>query len=41
MLTTVITPKALASVVNKQTSVHGEWTRTIVDGQGVVVAHTR
>jgi signal transduction histidine kinase/CheY-like chemotaxis protein len=41
VLTAVITPKALASIVQRQTSIDGEWTRTIVDGQGVVVARTR
>ncbi|MFN6485846.1 MULTISPECIES: ATP-binding protein [unclassified Nostoc] len=41
VLTAVITPKALASVVKTQTPINGEWTRTVVDGQGVVVARTR
>lgn len=41
ILTAVITQKALARVVGEQTRVDGEWTRTIVDGQGVVVARTR
>lgn len=41
VLTAVITPKALASVVEAQSPIDGEWTRTIVDGQGVVVARTR
>ncbi|MGB7313658.1 MAG: sensor histidine kinase [Nodosilinea sp.] len=39
-LTAVITPQALASVVENQQPVEGEWTRTIVDGQGVVVTRT-
>lgn len=41
ILTAVITPKSLAGVVEERDPVDGEWTRTIVDGQGVVVARTR
>lgn len=41
ILTAVIDQKALAEVVSEQTSIDGEWTRTIVDGRGVVVARTR
>ncbi len=41
VLTAIITPKALASVVEQQSPVDGEWTRTVVDGQGIVVARTR
>lgn len=41
ILTAVITPNALASVVEEQAPVDGEWTRTIVDGRGIVVARTR
>lgn len=41
ILTAVITPQALAEVVEQQTSIDGEWTRTIVDGEGFVVARTR
>lgn len=41
VLTAVINQKAIAKVVSQQNSVDGEWTRTIVDGQGVVVARTR
>ncbi|MBL1178055.1 hybrid sensor histidine kinase/response regulator [Pantanalinema sp. GBBB05] len=41
ILTAIITQKALAQVVNEQNTVDGEWTRTVVDGQGVVVARTR
>jgi signal transduction histidine kinase/ActR/RegA family two-component response regulator len=41
ILTAVITPKALASVVEEQSPVDGEWTRTVVDHRGVVVARTR
>ncbi|PSR16259.1 hybrid sensor histidine kinase/response regulator [filamentous cyanobacterium CCP3] len=39
-LTAVITPETLATVVEGQQPVEGEWTRTIVDGQGVVVTRT-
>jgi signal transduction histidine kinase len=41
ILTSVINQKALARVVKEQASIDGEWTRTVVDGQGVVVARTR
>ncbi|MDX2215402.1 MAG: sensor histidine kinase [Oculatellaceae cyanobacterium bins.114] len=41
VLTAIITQKALANVVAEQTRIDGEWTRTVVDGQGVVVARTR
>lgn len=41
ILTAVINQKAIAKVVSEQTSVDGEWTRTVVDGKGVVVARTR
>ncbi|HEY9738374.1 MAG TPA: ATP-binding protein, partial [Trichocoleus sp.] len=41
VLTAVITPQALAEVVEEQAPVEGEWTRTVVDSQGVVVARTR
>lgn len=41
ILTAVITPEALTSIVKAQFTVDGEWTRTIVDGQGIVVARTR
>ncbi|MBE9208917.1 response regulator [Nostoc sp. LEGE 06077] len=41
ILTAVITPQALASVIKTQTPVDGEWTRTVVDGHGVIVARTR
>jgi signal transduction histidine kinase len=39
-LTAVITPQAMATVVEDQQPVEGEWTRTILDGQGVVVTRT-
>ncbi|MGG6240103.1 sensor histidine kinase [Nodosilinea sp. AN01ver1] len=39
-LTAVITPEALATIVEGQQPVEGEWTRTIVDSQGVVVTRT-
>jgi len=41
VLTAVIAPQGLASVIKTQTPVDGEWTRTILDGRGVVVARTR
>lgn len=41
ILTAAITPKALASVVASETSMDGEWTRTVVDSRGIVVARTR
>ncbi|MBE9156684.1 sensor histidine kinase [Nodosilinea sp. LEGE 06152] len=40
VLTAVITPEALATVIENQQPVEGEWARTIVDGQGVVVTRT-
>jgi signal transduction histidine kinase len=41
ILTATITPEALATMVNNQIPVEGEWTRAIVDGLGIVVARTR
>ncbi|MBE9225008.1 response regulator [Phormidium sp. LEGE 05292] len=41
ILTAVINQKAIANVVSDQTSIDGEWTRTVVDGKGVVVVRTR
>lgn len=41
VLTAAIAPQALADVVEKQHPIDGEWTRTIVDGRGIVVARTR
>lgn len=41
VLTAFVTQKALADVVEQQTTVDGEWTRTVVDGQGIVIARTR
>lgn len=41
VLTAAIAPQALADVLDEQNPVEGEWTRTIVDGQGIVVARTR
>lgn len=41
ILTAIITPETLAKVVVARLPVEGEWTRVIVDGQGVVVARTR
>lgn len=41
ILTAIITPDTLANVVSARLPVDGEWTRTIVDGQGIVVARTR
>lgn|GEM_PF-1585125 len=41
VLTALITSEALTSVLKTQTTVDGEWTRTVVDGHGIVVARTR
>jgi len=42
VLTALITSEALTSVIKTpQTKIDGEWTRTVVDGHGVVVARTR
>ncbi|MBD2255972.1 hybrid sensor histidine kinase/response regulator [Pseudanabaena sp. FACHB-2040] len=41
VLTAAITPQSLAEVVRRQTAINEEWTRTVVDSQGVVVARTR
>lgn len=41
ILTAILTQKALAQVVDEQATLEGEWTRTVVDGQGVVIARTR
>ncbi|NES95425.1 MAG: response regulator [Desertifilum sp. SIO1I2] len=41
ILTAILNQTAIAQAVQAQTSIEGEWTRTIVDGQGVVVARTR
>ncbi|MGI0487810.1 ATP-binding protein [Pantanalinema rosaneae CENA516] len=41
VLTAILPQRNLARVVNEQTAVDGEWTRTVVDGQGIVVARTR
>lgn len=41
ILTALITPETLSKIVVARIPVEGEWTRTIVDGQGIVVARTR
>jgi signal transduction histidine kinase len=41
VLTAVMTPEALESLVAQQISPNEEWTRTVVDGRGVVVARSR
>jgi signal transduction histidine kinase/ActR/RegA family two-component response regulator len=41
VLTAVITPDALSSVVVQQASASEEWTRALVDQQGLVAARTR
>ncbi|MBD2460027.1 sensor histidine kinase [Oscillatoria sp. FACHB-1407] len=41
ILTAVIAQEAIAQIVREQTSIDGEWTRTVVDGKGIVVARTR
>jgi PAS domain S-box-containing protein len=41
VLTAVITPDALAGVVGLRDNVSEEWTRTVVDEQGTIVARSR
>lgn len=41
VLTAMISQDAIAKAINEQASIDGEWTRTVVDGQGIVVARTR
>jgi len=41
VLTAIMTPQALTDAVEKQTPIEDEWTRTVVDGEGIVVARTR
>jgi signal transduction histidine kinase len=41
VLTAVITPEALADIIKDHSFPEEEWTRTVVDGRGVVVARTR
>jgi signal transduction histidine kinase len=41
VLTAVITPQALAKSIRSEAGVEGEWTRSIVDGNGVIVMRTR
>ncbi|HKP10589.1 MAG TPA: histidine kinase dimerization/phospho-acceptor domain-containing protein, partial [Blastocatellia bacterium] len=41
VLTAPITPESLAAVVQSHASSEEEWTRTVVDSKGVVVARTR
>ncbi len=41
VLTALITPEALAGIVEALSPTSEEWTRTIVDGNGVIVARTR
>lgn len=41
VLTAAITPKALQGLVSQELFPTEEWTRTLVDGQGVVVARSR
>jgi signal transduction histidine kinase/ActR/RegA family two-component response regulator len=41
VLTAVITPEALSSVVVRQASNAEEWTRTLIDQRGIVAARTR
>jgi signal transduction histidine kinase/CheY-like chemotaxis protein len=40
-LVAVLEPTALASLVRQKTAIEGEWTRTLVDSEGTVVARTR
>jgi signal transduction histidine kinase len=41
VLTAVITPEAIGSLVTHEVTAPEEWTRTVVDGKGIVVARTR
>ncbi|MBD2609794.1 MAG: hybrid sensor histidine kinase/response regulator [Nostoc sp. GBBB01] len=41
VLSALITSEAITSTIKTQTPIDGEWTRTIIDGNGVVVARTR
>ncbi|MDZ8185799.1 MAG: ATP-binding protein [Nostoc sp. ChiSLP02] len=41
VLTALITSQTLTSLIKSQTPIDGEWTRTVVDGRGVIVARTR
>jgi signal transduction histidine kinase/ActR/RegA family two-component response regulator len=41
VLTAVITPEAIGSLVARQTTGAEEWTRTVIDAQGFAVARTR
>lgn len=41
ILSAVLSPDALAEIVARQVLTEGEWTRTVVDGTGVVVARSR
>ncbi|HJX27066.1 MAG TPA: ATP-binding protein [Thermoanaerobaculia bacterium] len=41
VLTATMTPQALADLVVRQLPASEEWTRTLVDGRGIVVARTR
>jgi signal transduction histidine kinase/ActR/RegA family two-component response regulator len=41
VLTAVITPEAMGSLVARETAGKEEWTRAVVDGKGILVARTR
>ncbi|BAY40662.1 multi-sensor hybrid histidine kinase [Nostoc sp. NIES-2111] len=41
VLTALISSEALTNIIKSKTPVDGEWTRTVVDGRGIVVARTR
>ncbi|HEY9804173.1 MAG TPA: ATP-binding protein [Leptolyngbyaceae cyanobacterium] len=41
VLTALISSEALTSIIRSKTPVDGEWTRTVIDGRGIVVARTR
>jgi signal transduction histidine kinase/ActR/RegA family two-component response regulator len=41
VLTALITSEALTSIIHTKTTIDSEWTRTVVDGHGIVVARTR
>lgn len=41
VLTAIIAQRAFARLVNEQATIDGEWTRTVIDGRGIIVARTR
>jgi signal transduction histidine kinase len=41
VLTAVLTPQVIGSLVAREVTAPDEWTRTVIDGRGVLVARTR